>query len=83
MLLNDLFTARPTRTARLAILLACAWMMTACASSALPPDRPLIDASLRQPCPTLSPPADGQRATMLRWAVQTVGEPPPNRPTPP
>mgnify|MGYP007026540271 CR=1 FL=1 len=69
MLSKSPFTATATQRA---LMLACAWMMTACASSAPPSAPPLPPASLRQPCPALSPPADGLRATMLRWSIQTA-----------
>ena len=58
---------------RAALLLLCAWALTACAS--LP--RPLpaeIPASLRQPCPQPLPlPPDGTGAAVLRTMVEWAG----------
>lgn len=52
--------------------LLCALALTGCASSPAP-SAPTIPASLRQPCPPLTPPADGTGAavlrTMLEWAA--------------
>ena len=35
-------------------------------------EAPRLQASLREPCPDLAPPADGSRAAMLRWSVNTA-----------
>lgn len=43
-----------------------------CASSPTQSEAPTLQASLRQPCPDLLPPADGSRASVLRWSVATV-----------
>jgi hypothetical protein len=32
----------------------------------------MLEASLRQPCPDLLPPADGTAGTVLRWMVDTT-----------
>ena len=49
-----------------------AWMLTACASSVQPSTMPQIPASLRQPCPPLTHPADGTGAAVLRWSADTA-----------
>lgn len=54
------------------MLLLAASMLTACASSPTLSEAPVLQASLRQPCPDLLPPSDGTKAAMLRWSVDVV-----------
>lgn len=49
-----------------------AWMMTGCTSSGVQSAIQPPPASLRQPCRTLTAPADGTGATMLRWSLDAV-----------
>lgn len=49
--------------------LLCASALTGCASSPAPLPA-TIPASLRQPCPPLTPPADGTGAAVLRTMVE-------------
>lgn len=56
----------------LCIAMAFASMTTACALSAPPSQPPQLQASLREPCPDLAEPADGTRATILRWMVDAA-----------
>jgi len=52
--------------------LLLAWMLTGCASC-MPPSTALpMPASLRQPCPPLTKPADGTAGAVLRWAADTA-----------
>jgi hypothetical protein len=54
------------------LMVACALMLTACGNLPLQPEAPLLQASLREPCPDLSPPADGTRASVLHWSIDTA-----------
>ena len=52
---------------------ACACLIAGCASP-MPPSaaRSPLDVSLTEPCPPLSPLADGTGATVLRWIIGTA-----------
>lgn len=51
----------------------CALTLTACAASQKPSAaRAPLDASLTEPCPPLSPLADGTGATVLRWILDSA-----------
>ena len=52
------------------IVTVSVWTLTACTSlPPQPPAPPPLQASLRQPCPLLDPPRDGQAGTVLRTLV--------------
>lgn len=53
-------------------LVSSALMTTGCASLEQQSEPPQLQASLREPCPDLLEPADGGRATMLRWSIDTA-----------
>lgn len=55
-------------------LLAAAFVSTlgACASSPAPSKAPETPANLRQSCKPLTKPNDGTRASVLKWAKDTV-----------
>jgi hypothetical protein len=49
--------------------MALALMLPGCSSLPTPSAPPPLQASLRQPCVQVQPPANGSRAVMLRWSV--------------